>query len=157
MQTTPPYLKSRQSLLLGSLKFDNVQYRPASVNKGHSSALGLKLPQGLLPNLPTSPSKHHTLQTTTTLTTSKAPSNSRRWVSYIAKSSPAQGRCRRALPSRSRQTSAGVALVEIRLVAACRSSLPSKRGHTRGRAAIRSYSESPRLRMAMNRATIRGS
>jgi hypothetical protein len=100
VQTTPPNLKSRQSLLLGSLKFDNVQYRPASVNKSHSSALGFKLPQGLLPNLPTSPSKHHTLQATTTLTASKAPSNSRRWVYYIAKSSPAQGRYRRALLSR---------------------------------------------------------
>ncbi|KAF2629084.1 hypothetical protein BU25DRAFT_447564 [Macroventuria anomochaeta] len=76
VQTTPPNLRSRQSLLSGSMKFHNVQYRPASVNRCHPSYIGLNLPQDpakTCQNLLTSPSKHHTLQATTRGGQAKAP------------------------------------------------------------------------------------
>ena len=101
MQTTPPNLKSRQSLLSGSVKFNNTQYRLASVNRSQPAqrcwpqvASGSAAKTANVPlETPLPPGHHHT-------DNRQAPSNSRRWVSYIAKSSPAQRRCRRALPSR---------------------------------------------------------
>lgn len=61
--------------------------------------------------------------------------------------------CRRG----SRQTSAGVALDETRLAPRRQFISAQRKGHPEADAANGSHSESSRLRMAMVRATIRGS